>query len=206
MIKPFRWKDAYGLWKNGCCSLPEELDAPVAVETIDVGGQEAEHYFCGYDWVKTAEVPKRKQLIQQRPREFFYFTRQSGQGIVETAERLAKAYDQEERAAIWIAATAKELCGLKPNRQVARHADALYTAACEFLRLRDNLWHPETNNLVPEFLVPWPVVENLSCQDAGPVMGIIQLNTLLLRSTWRILHYASRQTDTCSSHPRPSGG
>jgi hypothetical protein len=44
---------------------------------------------------------------------------------------------------------------------------------------------------VPEIMIPRSVLESLICEDAEPVMGLIQMNAVLLKSTWSILQYSS---------------
>ena len=67
----------------------------------------------------------------------------------------------------------------------------LYMAACEYLKDHFYLWHHAMKRLVPEVMIPRAVLENIICDDAKPVMGLIQTNTVLLKSTWRILLYSS---------------
>lgn len=47
--------------------------------------------------------------------------------------------------------------------------------------------------LVPEQMIPSSVLESLTCEDARPGMGLIQMNTLLLKSSWRFLRFSSRE-------------
>ena len=105
---------------------------------------------------------------------------------------LVEAETGEERAAIWIAATAKELMEREPGTDVWRYAYRIYEAATgDFLGSRYILWHHAMKKLVPEIVVPWSIIRDLACQDASSVMGVIQMNTALLKSNWRILKYSS---------------
>ena len=45
--------------------------------------------------------------------------------------------------------------------------------------------------LVPEILIPSSVLDSIVCKDAKPVVGLVQMNTVLLKSTWSILRYSS---------------
>ena len=45
--------------------------------------------------------------------------------------------------------------------------------------------------LVPEIMVPDSVIKSVVCNDVEPVIGLIQMNTMLLKSTWSILRYSS---------------
>lgn len=67
----------------------------------------------------------------------------------------------------------------------------LHMAACEFLQTRYYLWHHAMKRLVPEILIPLPVLENIVCRDAAPIMGLIQMNTVSLKGLWSFLGYSS---------------
>jgi adenine-specific DNA methylase len=117
----------------------------------------------------------------------------SNKGTIQTAEMLIDAKNEEELAAIWIAATAKELYERRNEykKSVGRYANILHMAACDFLRSRFYLWHHAMKSLVPNILISPSIIENIDCSDAAPVMGLIQTNTVLLNSSWSILRYSS---------------
>ena len=191
MLEQMKWEDVYALWKRGCYRFPSVLSAPLPVETVSVRYGKS-GYFYGYDWLEKSGAQERKQLIKERPEEFLYRTRPSNKGTIQTAEMLVEARDEEELAAVWIAATAKELSDYKFENGIGYCADMLYTvAAYRFLSSRYYLWHHAMKRLVPKILIPWSVLENIACDDAEPVMGLIQMNVLLLKSTWTILRYSS---------------
>lgn len=102
-----------------------------------------------------------------------------------------EAQNEEELAAVWIAATTKELSEYMIGNGVGYYVNMLHMAACEFLRTRYVLWHHAMKRLVPDITIPSSVLENIVCKDAEPVMGLIQMNTVLLKSTWSILRYSS---------------
>ena len=104
---------------------------------------------------------------------------------------LIEAHGEEELAAVWIAATAKELNEYRIRGDVGCYADILHMAACQFLSDRFYLWHHAMKRLVPEIMVPDSVIKSVVCNDAEPVIGLIQMNTMLLKSTWSILRYSS---------------
>jgi hypothetical protein len=45
--------------------------------------------------------------------------------------------------------------------------------------------------LVPKIMIPSGVLKNMVCKDPEPVIGLIQMNTVMLKSTWNILRYSS---------------
>lgn len=186
-----KWEDIYKLWKRGCYHFPNLLTEPVAVETVYVK-YERDGCIYGYDWLENEAAQDRKQLIQKNPAEFLYFTKPSNKGTIQTAEMLVEARDEEELAAVWIAATAKELSEYRFENRMGYCAEELYTTtAWGFLENRYYLWHHAMKKLVPKIMIPWNILENIASQDAETVMGLIQLNTMLLKSTWRILRYSS---------------
>jgi hypothetical protein len=191
MFEQMKWEDAYKLWKRGCYKFPKLLADPVTAETVCVEYKQGGHYIYGYDWLETTEAQERKQLIEENPVEFLYFTKPTNKGTIQTAEMLVEARSEEELAAIWIAATAKELYDYRGESNVSRYAYMLHLTACEFLNSRYFLWHHAMKRLVPEIMIPSCVLENVVCQDPAPVVGLIQMNTVLLKSTWNILRYSS---------------
>lgn len=190
MIETIKWKEVYSLWEYGTYRFPELLTDPIPVETVFVD-YNREGYIYGFDWLSNEDARRRKQLIEKDPLSFLYFTRPSNKGTVQTAEMLVNAQDKEEQAAIWIAATAKELSGDKYGNSIWRYANLLETAAWEFLETRYYLWHHAMKRLVPDIMIPRAVLENIKCEDVGPVIGLIQMNTILLKSTWSVLRYTS---------------
>lgn len=190
MFKQIKWENAYELWQSGSYYFPQILAAPVSAETIFVEYKQ-DGYIYGYDWLEAEAAQKRKQLIKNNPIEFLYFTKPSNKGTIQTAEMLIEAQNEEELAAIWIAATAKELSEYTIGNGVGLYADMLHMAACQFLKTRYALWHHAMKRLVPDILIPSSVLENIVCKEAEPIMGLIQMNTVLLKSTYNILRYSS---------------
>lgn len=190
MFEQMKWEDVYELFNRGCYHFPKLLTEPVSAETVFVEYKQAGHIY-GYDWLVTAEARERKQMIKKDPVQFLYFTEPTNKGTIQTAEMLMEAQNEEELAAVWVAATAKELYEYRIGRDVGHYANMLHMAACEFLRTRYFLWHHAMRRLVPEIIIPSSVLENIVCKNAEPVIGLIQMNTVLLKSTWRILRYSS---------------
>lgn len=190
MFEKLKWEDAYKLWNKGCYHFPNFLSAPATAESVFVE-YEKDGYFYGFDWLQNDMVQERKSLIMKNPLEFLYFKKPTNKGTIQTAGMLVEAQSDEERAAVWIAATAKELSEYRGKNSVWVYADTLYMVACEFLKDRYYLWHHAMKKLVPEIMIPKSVLNNIVCEDAKPVIGLIQMNTMLLKSTWSILRYSS---------------
>ncbi|MDO4342110.1 MAG: hypothetical protein Q4C27_00635 [Eubacteriales bacterium] len=178
------------LWRMCGYHFPKALTEPVSAETVFVEYKQ-DGYIYGNDWLEVTEARERKQLIEKNPTQFLYFTKPTNKGTIQTAEMLMKARNEEERAAIWIAATAKELSEYRGGRNLGYYPRTLHMAACKFLETRYSLWHHAMKRLVPEIMIPSPVLESIVCKGAEPVVGLIQMNTALLKSTWSILRYSS---------------
>lgn len=193
MLEQMQWKDAYKLWKYGCLNFgpSKALDSPMAAETVSVDYDVKGSYFYGFDWLSNEEARSRKKLIQNDPVQFVYFTRPTNKETMQTAEMLIEAQSEEELAAIWIAATGKELSENHAGKGVRRYSDMLYMAACGFLADRYYLWHHAMKRLVPKIELPQSLLESITCKDAEPVMALIQMNMMLLKSTYCILRYSS---------------
>lgn len=191
MQKEMKWEDVYQLWEQGSYYFPKDLTAPLTAERVFVEYDYKGRYFYGYDWLEKEEAETRKTLIKNNPVEFICFTQPSNKGTIQTAEMLIESQDEEERAAIWIAATAKELESFESNRDLWCYANALQMAAYSFLKDRYYLWHHAMRKLVPYLIIPPSVRKSMACKDASSVIGLIQMNTMLLRNSWTILLYSS---------------
>ena len=190
MFEQMEWKNVYELWRTCGYSFPKMLTEPVSAETLFVEHKQ-DGYIYGYDWLEVTEAQERKQLIEKNPTQFLYFTKPTNKGTIQTAEMLMEARNEEELAAIWIAATAKELSEYRIGRNLGYYPRILHMAACKFLETRYYLWHHAMKRLVPEIMIPSSVLESIVCKDAEPVVGLVQMNTVLLKSTWSILRYSS---------------
>ncbi|MCI5955925.1 MAG: hypothetical protein MRZ54_02955 [Clostridiales bacterium] len=189
MFEQMKWEDVYSLWDESSYNFSKILSAPMTAEPVFVEYNQKDSIY-GFDWLQNEAAQARKALIEKNPLGFLYL-QPTNKGTIQTAEMLINAQSEEELAAIWIAATAKELLEYWYGNGIGRYARMLYMTACEFLKTRYYLWHHAMKKLVPEILIPLPILENIDCKDAAPVMGLIQMNTVLLKSSWRILRYSS---------------
>lgn len=189
------WEEVYALWKEGLRYFPKMLSDPVTVEKVFVRCEREGHYIYGYDWLDNAAAESRKRLIDENPSEFLFFTEPTARGTIRTAEMLAEARSEEELAAVWIAATARELSDYRLERGAGCCAEQLRYAALDFLQERFRLWHHAMRHLVPEIVIPSPVLASVVCNDAVPVMGLIQMNTMMLKNGWSILRYSSLEEE-----------
>lgn len=109
----------------------------------------------------------------KNPIEFLYFTKPSNKGMIQTAQMLMAAKNQEEKVAIWIAATANELLECSFESRIGKYAKILEMTARGFLRDRYQIWHHAMRKLVPEIMIPYNILDNLICKDFDVVMELI---------------------------------
>lgn len=190
MFEKMKWEDVYSLWKQNSYQFPEILTDPSFAETIFVQ-YNREGCIYGYDWLTVKEAEVRKKLIMKNPIEFLYFTKPSNKGTIQTAQMLMEAKNQEEKVAIWIAATANELLECPFESKIGKYAKILEMTARGFLRDRYQIWHHAMRKLVPEIMIPYNILDNLICKDFDVAMELIQLNTLLRQNNYKILLYSS---------------
>ena len=190
MIEHIEWKDIYTVWQYQCENFPESPSSPVKAEPIFVKFKQ-DGYIYGFDWVENEEAKDRKHLISQDPIAFLTLTKQTGKGIIQTAEMLLEARCDEERAAIWIAATAKELLTYDLNTEISFYANMIFESACEFLKDKYHLWNEYRKHLIPGITIPKPLLNSIECKDIFPLIGLIQVNTLLIKKSYTIFHYYS---------------
>lgn len=177
MFEKMKWEDVYSLWKQNSYQFSEILTDPSSAETIFVQ-YNREDFIYGYDWLTVKEVEARKKLIIKNLIKFLYFTKPSNKGMIQTAQMLIEAKNQEEKAAIWIAATAKELLECPFENRVGKYASTLEIAARTFLMDKYQIWYHAMKKLVPEIMIPYNILDNLPCKDVDVVMELIQLNTV----------------------------
>ena len=186
------WEDVYELWKQG--SFPNSrLDEPVQIETIYVNCENLPYDMYGYDWLSVEELEYRREYAEKDPAGFLQLNC-NNKGVILTAELLAKADSDEERAAVWIAATARELCNCQFGNNLYRYSQDIYDATIRHLRGKYKIaWHQATKWFIPEILVPYKMLNNILCDGFEVVMDIIQTNVLLLKNVYRITVYSSEK-------------
>lgn len=180
------WKEIYEHWKYTNLALYYDANRSLPVEKVFVDYKDKTPIY-GYDWLTNDEAIARIELIKKDPIGFLYFTKPTNKGTIQTAEMLTLSQSEEERAAIWIAATTFEL-------MQKFHSRTLYDLnlnALHFLQEKYWLWHHAMKKLVPDILIPHAVLDNSDLNDLDTVLGLIQMNALMLLSTHRVLFYYS---------------
>ena len=114
---------------------------------------------------------------------------------------LLEAKTAEERAAVWIAATAFELMDIGYSLETSKQARILNHAATLFLRERFYNWHHAMKKLVPEIMVPPSLIEHIQKCDAETMIGLIQTNMVMLQGNYKVLLYSSlKESETPKQH------
>lgn len=194
MFERMNWEEVQQLWKYGAYDFPQSLTSPLAFEKVAVEYRGSGSFY-GYDWLENTEAAQRKKMIQTNVTEFLYFTKPTNKGTIQTIEMLSEAIDEEERAAIWIAATAFELQNKHYENGISSLAYQMHNAAWEFLQERFYMWHHAMKRLVPDILIPYNVLKSISKADADTVMQLIQMNTLMIKGSYSVLLYSSLKDD-----------
>lgn len=193
MNRPFTWNDVYFMWNWVKDALGEELDLPPEVQIIPIEWNEEGTEFYGYDWIANRIAEERIDLIHSNLTEFFLSKPTSIKGTMHTAEILNQVQSAEDRAAIWIAATAYNLKDYRSP--VGETCDEFFYAAISHLRQKSvPLWHHAMRSHVPAI----HIADILPAYDETfdvpqKVMSCIAINTMLLRQTHKMLLYSSRE-------------
>ena len=184
------WPEIFKSWSVGTFSGPAVLEAPVRPVEVPVKYEEPGHYFYGYDWLSRAEYDQRRELIERDPAAFLYFTKATNKGTIHTLQMLTEAKDDEERAAVWIAAFAKEIRD-SGDRAAWRYADQLGRASEAFLRERFSLWHHAMRQLVPAVFVNCTLQEGSVFSSVYGMIELARLNAALILREYVPVLYTS---------------
>lgn len=194
MFDQMEWAEVYKLWERNAYYFPQSLTSPLEVERVFVE-YKRDGIFYGHDWLENTEAEQRKKTIQTNVSEFLYWTKPTNKGTIQTARMLSDAVSEEERAAIWIGATAFELMNMYYRNDVSSIARQMYYATCSFLQDRFYMWHHAMKKLVPDIMIPYRVMEHISKADNNTVMQLIQMNTLMIKGSYKVLLYSSLEGD-----------
>lgn len=184
------WNEIYRHWKIYAHSSPAILNSPIILKEIHVDFSEQEGIFYGYDWLPTNEYSRRKTTIETNPLQFMYFTKPTNKGTIHTLQMLVDAKDDEERAAIWVYAFAKELSDCASGSTL-RFAYQLCDASLEFLSTRYYLWHHAMKKLVPEIYINYDVYMETEFSSVNAIIDLAGLNAALVLHEYVPILYTS---------------
>ncbi|MEA4830877.1 MAG: hypothetical protein VB121_12970 [Enterococcus thailandicus] len=185
------WENIYGHWKLCATSGPAVFNAPINPVEIHVDLRDENTIFYGYDWLTRSELYKRKEIIEKNPSEFLYFTQPTNKGTIHTLSMLMEAKDEEESAAIWIYAFAKELADTNVGGNIGRYAYQLCDASRDFLSNHYYLWHHAMKKLVPELFINYNIYLETQFHSIEAIIELARLNAALVLYEYVPILYSS---------------
>ena len=180
------WKQIYELWEADNLLSYFDINDPLDCEIVKVDCKPG-FYVYQYDWA----AKKSMQELRNDPDFDLSSIERINKGSAHTIKMLLTAQDEEELAAIWIAATAKELGDCRLGVGIAKYVHAIYQEAICFLQTRYRVWHHAMKEVIPSIFIPSSLLDSMVCKDASAVVGLIRLNTLLLKSEMGVVIYSS---------------
>ncbi len=184
------WEQVYSHWKYNCYFESSILQNPVIPREIHVEYNRPDEIFYGYDWISNKEHERRKEIISANPIQFLYFTEPTNKGTIHTLRMLVDAKDDEERAAVWICAFAKEVME-NHTGNIFRMADLLWRVSNDFLSERYYMWHHAMRKLVPVVFVKDMLSENVQINTVEPIISLASLNAALILHEYTPTLYSS---------------
>ena len=184
------WDEIYKHWSLYASSGPAILNTPINLTEIHVNFTKADSVFYGYDWLSHDEYFSRKNLIEKNLPEFLYFTKPTNKGTIHTLRMLMEANDDEERAAIWIYAFAKEMSEGQGGN-IRRYAYQLCNACLDFLSKRYYLWHHAMRKLVPEVFINYNIYLETEFSSVNAIIELARLNAALVLYEYVPVLYSS---------------
>jgi len=103
---------------------------------------------------------------------------------------LVDAKDEEERAAVWMCAFAKEVME-NHTGNIFRIADQLWKVSNDFLSERYFMWHHAMRKLVPEMFVKDLLSENIQINTVESIIDLASLNAALILHEYTPTLYSS---------------
>ena len=184
------WNEIYKYWSLYASLGPSILNTPISLTEIHVDFTKTGSVFYGYDWLSQDEYNSRKELIEKNLSEFLYFTKATNKGTIHTLQMLMEANDEEERAAIWIYAFAKEISDVQGGN-IQRYAYQLCNACLDFLSKRYCIWHHAMKKLVPEIFINHNIYLETEFSSVNAIIELARLNAALVRYEYLPVLYSS---------------
>jgi hypothetical protein len=186
-IEEIKWENIWDNWINYTEIYEPKLRNPIEIKRIYVNYKK-EGYFQGYDWINKNDFQERVKYVKERPIEFLYFGESLNKGTLHTLELLDQAKDnQEERAAIWIAAFTKDILDSMPDEWNGKGYSILHKvyweAQCKIDGNDDYyLWHHAMRKLLPEICFSYKFLENLNVNSYKLIVEISVINEFIRES------------------------
>jgi hypothetical protein len=174
------WEEIYQHWELYSSFGPSILTASIAPVEVYIDYDQKRGVFYGYDWLSSDEYKSRKELIEGDLTHFFYFTKPTNKGTIHTLNMLVNSVSDEERAAIWIYAFAKEISDSLGQGNIYRYSWQLCDVARGFLSHRYFMWHHAMRRLVPEVFISHSVYCDTEFRSIDAVVELARLNAALV--------------------------
>lgn len=184
------WPEIYQCWRLNSSYGPEILNDPIRLTEIHVDYTAHSAVFYGYDWLSRSEYNRRKELVEKNLSGFLYYTKATNKGTIHTLQMLVDAKDDEERAAIWIYAFAKEISDTRSGN-ICRYADQVCHACLDFLSERYYLWHHAMRRLIPRVFINYDIYEETEFASVNAVIELARLNAALVLHEYVPILYSS---------------
>ena len=193
------WEQLYEYWKYNMWDAPQILKTPITFEEIHVE-YKGNGYFYGYDWIASAGLQSRKELIESDVNQFLYFTQPSNKGTIHTLQMLAEAKNDEEIAAIWMYAIAFEMLQNGFSGKAKRVVYQICRVTQRFLSKRFWFWHHAMRKLVPEIYTNY-LIREADLESIESIIEIIVLIASLIRHEYVPVLYSSlKQGERCDEY------
>lgn len=188
------WEEIYKYWDLYCPYGPTILNSPITPVEIHVDYSKENGVFYGYDWLTRDEFYSRKHTVESNVAQFLYFTKPTNKGTIHTLNMLINSNSDEERAAVWIYAFAKELLDNRAEGNAPAYAYQLCDATRDFIAQNFYLWHHAMKKLVPEIFIQHNIYLETEFHSIKAIIELARLNAALILYEYVPVLYTSLKT------------
>lgn len=187
------WEKLYAGWKLYSRSAPQILSLPITPSEIHMDYDNTQGSIYGYDWLPQAVYEQYKELFATHGAGALYRIQPTNKGTLHTLNMLIHSQNDEERAAIWLYAYAKEILFDHSihTSSIGGYAHQICNAASEFLSQHYYMWHHAMSRLVPELFTNWHLLADTDFHSLQAVIELARLNASLILYEYIPVVYSS---------------
>lgn len=187
------WEELYAGWKLYSTSGPQILSLPIAPVEIHVDYDNSKNIIYGYDWLPKASYEQQKTIFATHGAGGLYLIQPTNKGTLHTLNMLIHSQNDEERAAIWLYAFAKEILLDRSDyaNSLGSYAHQICNAAYGFLSQYYAMWHHAMRRLVPELFTNWHLLADTDFHSVQAVIELARLNASLILYEYIPVVYSS---------------
>ena len=185
------WEEIYNYWSLYSMHGPSILNQPILPVELYIDYSQHSGVFYGYDWLTQEEYISRKTTVVSNITEFLYFTKPTNKGTMHTLNMLINSVSDEERAAIWICAFAKEISDHYDQGNIGLYAYQLSNAATEFLSQHFYMWHHAMRKLIPEIFINRSIYSKTEFATINAIIELARLNAAITLQEYVPILYTS---------------